>query len=144
VLARLLGQSSLCVALKPLVEPSRARAPQSSALAESRRHRGGVALRHTRNLGQTAGRVLELVLPHARAYAPLVFALFEPPQPTTVGIGTLAPADDSERIVKNVQFERNPNRIYRAASAAASLESSRRSLQVSNQLAARLPISVPA
>ena len=68
--------------------------------------------------GQTAGQVLELVLPHARTYAPLSAMLsvaarrvFEPPQRTTVGIGTLAPADDSERIVKNVQFERNQDRI---------------------------------
>ena len=111
-------------------------------LRDSRRHRGGVALRHPRDLGrpdggvarsietqpepravvttQHDGRVLELVLPHAHAYAPRsamfsvaacgVFALSEPPQPTTVGIGTVAPPDGSGRIVKNVQSERNPDR----------------------------------
>ena len=110
MLARLPGQPSLCVALKPLVEPSGPRVPQSSALAESRRHRGGGAFAtHGTLAGQTAGQVLELVLPHARTYAPLsamlsvaarrVFALSEPTWLTTIDIGTLAPAEDSERIV---------------------------------------------
>src|SRR5262249_20243559 len=74
-------------------------------LTDTRRHHG-------------EGRVLDRTSPsHARSYAPFsaklsvaaCLARSEPPQPTTVGIGTVARADGSGRIVKNVQSERNPD-----------------------------------